>query len=63
MQNTKNKGKQKGTKPMPAMGSNPGMSAMVGGMSNRMGPNQSEKKSGSKMMFKDGGKVISSREC
>lgn len=57
------KGKQKGSKHLPAAGSNPTMSAMVGGMSNREGPNPNEKKAGSKMAFAKGGKVISSSRC
>jgi hypothetical protein len=49
-------GKQTGRKPLPAMGSNPGMSAMVGGMSNKT-DNPSQKKSGAKMSFAKGGAV------
>ena len=55
-------GKQKGTKPLPAAGAQPAMSAMVGGMSNREGPNPSEKKAGAKMAFAKGGKVISAKD-
>jgi hypothetical protein len=49
-------GKQKGRKPLPAAGSMPGMSAMVGGMGN-MPSNPSQKKTGLKQGFARGGSV------
>ena len=48
--------KQKSTKPLPAAGSDPGMSAMVGGVGNRP-TNPSMKKTGSRQAFARGGSV------
>jgi hypothetical protein len=50
------KTKAQKTKPLAAAGSDPGLSSMIGGMSNAAS-SKSDKKAGAKMAFARGGKV------